>query len=158
MSCQCVVLAAIVADGCCTTDLVYEGFKVMPYSTACHTPLSNFETGPDCYKEVQDPAIVVTFPLLDEPEVSLLAWTTTPWTLPSNFALCVNEKMVYVKIRDAKTKKVYVLAKERLEQLYKPKKKKDDNKEKEYEILEEFGGKSLVGRPFCSCLLGFARR
>ena len=61
----------------------------MPYSTACNTPLSNFEASLD-YRQVNDPAVVVSFPLVDEPGVSLLAWTTTPWTLPSNMALCVN--------------------------------------------------------------------
>ena len=63
--------------------------QVMPYSTACNTPLSNFEASLD-YRQVNDPAVVVSFPLVDEPGVSLLAWTTTPWTLPSNMALCVN--------------------------------------------------------------------
>ena len=77
---------------------VYRGFKVMPYSTACTTPLSNFEAGMD-YREVPDPEVYVTFPLVDEPEVNLVAWTTTPWTLPSNLALCVNPEMTYVKIR-----------------------------------------------------------
>jgi isoleucyl-tRNA synthetase len=55
----------------------------MPYSTALNTPLSNFEAQQN-YKDVQDPAIVVTFPVLDDPDnTHLLAWTTTPWTLPS---------------------------------------------------------------------------
>lgn len=57
--------------------LVYRGFKVMPYSTACTTPLSNFEANLN-YKDVSDPAIVVTFPLKDEEDVSFVAWTTTP--------------------------------------------------------------------------------
>src|SRR5690349_10177126 len=71
--------------------LVYRGYKVMPYSTGCTTPISNFEAGLN-YKDVSDPAIVVTFPLLGDNgpvKTSLLAWTTTPWTLPSNLALAV---------------------------------------------------------------------
>jgi len=68
---------------------LYRGFKVMPYSTACTTPLSNFEANL-AYKDTIDPAVVVSFPLEDEPGVSFVAWTTTPWTLPSNLALCVN--------------------------------------------------------------------
>jgi isoleucyl-tRNA synthetase len=67
--------------------LVYRGYKVMPYSTACGTPLSNFEAGEN-YKDVNDPAVVVNFPLESDPSVSLVAWTTTPWTLPTNLALC----------------------------------------------------------------------
>ena len=70
----------------------------MPYSTGCATPLSNFEATQD-YKEVQDPAITVCFPLDDEPDVNIIAWTTTPWTLPSNLALCVHPELDYVKVK-----------------------------------------------------------
>lgn len=69
----------------------------MPYSTACNTPLSNFEAGQN-YKEVLDPAIVVSFPLDEDPQVSLVAWTTTPWTLPSNLAVCVHPELTYVQV------------------------------------------------------------
>jgi len=69
--------------------LVYRGSKIMPFSTACNTVLSNFEAGSN-YKDVSDPAIIITLPLLDDPNVNLIAWTTTPWTLPSNLALCVH--------------------------------------------------------------------
>ncbi|CAB4043251.1 isoleucine--tRNA ligase, cytoplasmic-like, partial, partial [Paramuricea clavata] len=78
--------------------LVYRGFKVMPYSTKCTTPLSNFEANQN-YKDVVDPAVIVNFPLDDDPEVSVIAWTTTPWTLPSNLALVVHPDLQYVKIR-----------------------------------------------------------
>lgn len=78
--------------------LVYHGFKVMPFSTACSTPLSNFEVQQN-YKETTDPTVVVTFPLADEPDTAVLAWTTTPWTLPSNLGLCVHPDMGYVKIK-----------------------------------------------------------
>ena len=57
--------------------LVYQGYKVMPFSTACGTPLSNFEAGLN-YKNVRDPAVVVEFPTLKDPSVSYVAWTTTP--------------------------------------------------------------------------------
>ena len=70
----------------------------MPYSTACNTPLSNFEANLN-YKDAVDPAVVVSFPLTSDPKVKLLAWTTTPWTLPSNLALCVNPEYEYVKIQ-----------------------------------------------------------
>ena len=88
--------------------LVYRGFRVMPYSTALNTPLSNFEAQQN-YKDVQDPAIVVTFPLRDDPETCLLAWTTTPWTLPSNVGLAVNPEYEYVKIHDEASGKHYIL-------------------------------------------------
>lgn len=82
-----------------------QGYKVMPFSTACGTPLSNFEAGLN-YQDVSDPAVVVSFPTIEDPSVHLLAWTTTPWTLPSNLALCVNAEMDYVKIADKKSGKV----------------------------------------------------
>lgn len=70
----------------------------MPYSTGCATPLSNFEATQD-YKDVQDPAITVCFPMDDDPNVNIIAWTTTPWTLPSNLALCVHPDLDYVKVK-----------------------------------------------------------
>jgi len=77
--------------------LVYRGARIMPFSTECNTVLSNFEAGSN-YKDAKDPAIFVTFPLVDEPETSLIAWTTTPWTLPSNLAAAVNPEFVYLKV------------------------------------------------------------
>ena len=76
----------------------------MPFSTACSTPLSNFECSQN-YKEVQDPAVIVNFPLVDEPGVSVIAWTTTPWTLPSNLTLCVHPVLQYVKIKVCKVQR-----------------------------------------------------
>ncbi|KAI5062233.1 hypothetical protein GOP47_0022772 [Adiantum capillus-veneris] len=73
------------------------GFKVMPYSIGCNTPLSNFETGLN-YKDVSDPSVMISFPLLEDADgAAMVAWTTTPWTLPSNLALCVNPNFSYVK-------------------------------------------------------------
>ncbi|ETO37045.1 isoleucyl-tRNA synthetase, cytoplasmic [Reticulomyxa filosa] len=72
--------------------------KVMPYSTALNTPLSNFEAKSN-YQSRQDPAIIVTFPLANDQNTCFLAWTTTPWTLPSNLALCVNKHLTYVKVQ-----------------------------------------------------------
>ena len=118
-------------------DKVYRGYKVMPYSTGCTTPLSNFEAGQN-YQDVSDPSIVVSFPLVSDPTTSLLAWTTTPWTLPSNCAVCVNPDFTYIKMKDEKGNK-YILLEERLVQLYKnPKKEK-------IEILEKFSGKEMEG-------------
>jgi len=139
--------------------LVYRGYKVMPYSTACSTPLSNFEAGLN-YKDVKDPAIVVSFPVEGE-EASLLAWTTTPWTLPSNLALCVNVDFDYVKVRDVAGGKVYYLAKERLCQLYPQmltKKWKPEKAGETFEILEELKGAALVGRRYAPLFPYFAAR
>ncbi len=84
--------------------LIYEGFKVMPYSWAAETPLSNFETRLDnSYRSRQDPAATVAFRLLpkagDPGQIDVLAWTTTPWTLPSNLALAVGEAIEYSLLR-----------------------------------------------------------
>ena len=130
-------------------NLVYRGYKVMPYSTVCGTPLSNFEAGLN-YKDVNDPAVVVSFPLVSDPNVSFVAWTTTPWTLPSNLALCVNPAFIYVKINDKVHNKVFILLEKRLSQLFPELNKKEyiDNPEKKndlYEVLETFPGEKLVG-------------
>jgi isoleucyl-tRNA synthetase len=76
--------------------LVYQGKKVVPYSWRLTAPLSNFEASQN-YKSVQDPAVSVLFPLLDKPDEALIAWTTTPWTLPANLGLAVHKDYVYVK-------------------------------------------------------------
>ena len=73
--------------------LVYQGFRVMPYSTACGTPLSNFEANSN-YKKVNDESVIIKFKSKDK-DFSFLVWTTTPWTLPSNMALCVNPEYSY---------------------------------------------------------------
>lgn len=151
--------------------LVYRGFKVMPYSTGCKTPLSNFEANSN-YKDVPDPELIVSFPIVDDPDkAAFLAWTTTPWTLPSNLALCVNANFVYVKVRNKYSGKVYVVAESRLSELPTEKPKQvvtngssDDLKhsnpkskgssggktkgEVEFEVVEKILGASLVGRKY----------
>lgn len=106
-------------------DLVYRGMRVMPYSTGCTTPLSNFEAGSD-YREVSDPAVTVSFPIT-EPEAekgaALLAWTTTPWTLPSNLGLCVHPDFTYIKIKDDASGNLYWIHEGLLTTLYKDPKK-----------------------------------
>ncbi|CAM0143101.1 isoleucine--tRNA ligase [Umbelopsis sp. WA50703] len=118
--------------------LVYQGRLVMPYSTGCMTPLSNFEATQN-YKDVNDPAIVISFPLVSDPSVLLLAWTTTPWTLPSNLALAVHPEFEYIKIKDELTGNTYVLMEKRLEILYK------DPKKAKFQILERIKGKDMAG-------------
>ncbi|EAW07459.1 isoleucine--tRNA ligase ILS1 [Aspergillus clavatus NRRL 1] len=117
-------------------DLVYRGYRVMPYSTALNTPLSNFEAQQN-YKDVQDPAVVVSFPLVNDPETCLLAWTTTPWTLPSNVALAVNPGFEYIKILDEASGKHYVLLESLLRTLYK------DPKKAKFKIVDRFKGADM---------------
>ncbi|XP_053378371.1 isoleucine--tRNA ligase, cytoplasmic-like [Mercenaria mercenaria] len=119
--------------------LVYKGFKVMPFSTACNTPLSNFESGQN-YKDVVDPAVIISFPLEETPDISMIAWTTTPWTLPSNLSLCVNPTLDYVKVKDNNTGKVYIMMEARLEALFKH--------PEEYTVLEKFPGKVLENKKY----------
>lgn len=77
--------------------LIYRGHKVVPYSPSSGTPLSSHEVSLG-YKTVTDPSVIVRFPLRDEPGVSFLAWTTTPWTLPGNATLAVGPDVVYVQV------------------------------------------------------------
>uniref|UniRef100_UPI00398E942B isoleucine--tRNA ligase, cytoplasmic isoform X2 n=1 Tax=Pristiophorus japonicus TaxID=55135 RepID=UPI00398E942B len=119
--------------------LVYRGVKVMPFSTACNTPLSNFESHQN-YKDVQDPSVIVTFPLEEDESVSLVAWTTTPWTLPSNLAICVSPEYLYVKIKDNSTGNVYIMMEARLIALYKS--------DSEYSVLDRFKGIALKGKKY----------
>lgn len=119
-------------------NAVYRGYRVMPYSTGCTTPLSNFEAAQN-YKDVLDPAVVISFPLLDDPKVKLLAWTTTPWTLPSNIALAINPEFEYVKILDDKSGDYYILLESLLTTLYKNPKKAS------FSIVEKIKGTDLVG-------------
>ncbi|KAK2786621.1 isoleucine--tRNA ligase [Onygenales sp. PD_12] len=118
--------------------MIYRGYRVMPYSTALNTPLSNFEAQQN-YKDVQDPAIVVSFPLLDDPQTNLLAWTTTPWTLPSHVALAAHPDFEYVKILDEKSGKNYILLEALLRTLYK------DPKKAKYKVLDRFKGSTMKG-------------
>ncbi|KAG7583039.1 Aminoacyl-tRNA synthetase class Ia [Arabidopsis suecica] len=137
-------------------NLVYRGFKVMPYSTGCKTPLSNFEAGQN-YKDVVDPEIMVTFPVIDDQDNAAFV----AWTLPSNLALCVNAKFVYLKVRNNNTGKVYVVAESRLSSLPNDKPKaetagdtkkvkgaKPNSEENSYQVLEKFNGASLVGKKY----------
>jgi isoleucyl-tRNA synthetase len=87
-------------------DLVYMGYKVVPYSWACQTSLSNFEASQN-YKEKNTKSVYVMFPVIGEDDTYFVAWTTTAWTLPSNMALCVGEEIEYVKV-DVDNKYYYV--------------------------------------------------
>jgi len=115
-------------------DLIYRGYKVVPFSTALGTVLSNFEIASN-YQDVQDPAVTVLFKL-DNEDASIAAWTTTPWTLPSNLALCVGADIDYVKVHDETLDINIYVAKDRLE---------DMSRGKTLTIVSETKGSSLVG-------------
>ncbi|QPG73751.1 isoleucine--tRNA ligase [Brettanomyces nanus] len=117
---------------------VYRGVRVMPYSTGVTTALSNFEAQLN-YKDVNDPAVTIGFPLVDDPSTILVAWTTTPWTLPSNLALAVNPNFVYTKIYDEDAKVNYVLLEKMLGTLYKKPKKAH------YKVVGTVKGSDMVG-------------
>jgi isoleucyl-tRNA synthetase len=126
--------------------LIYEGFRVLAYCWRCETPLSNTETRmDDVYKDRQDPALTVAFEL--ESGEKILAWTTTPWTLPSNLALAVGPNIEYVELQhpDGNT---YILAQARLGAY-----------EKELEgaeVVRTMSGAELVGRKYTPLFPFFA--
>lgn len=138
------VLSQLYAKG-----LVYEGYKVMPYSAKLGTPLSNFEAGEN-YKDVDDPSLTIAFELVDEPGTSVLAWTTTPWTLISNLALMIGPEIEYVKIHEHASGRCYILARARLGNYYKS--------SEEYEILESLSAKALEGKRYRPLFPHFAQR
>lgn len=118
-------------------DLIYRGEKVVPFSTALGTVLSNFEAGSN-YKDVQDPAVTVLFKLKDEDRY-IAAWTTTPWTLPSNLALCVGKDIDYVEVSDKETGQNIIVAEARVEYI---------SKTRDVEVSASFKGETLVGKHY----------
>jgi len=117
-------------------DLIYKGHKVMPFCPRCSTGLSNFEVGL-AYADKSDKAVTVKFELENKPKTYVLAWTTTPWTLPGNLALSVGAEIDYVVVE--KGDKKYILAQERLE---------DYTKELGTKVVQKLKGKDLVGKKY----------
>jgi len=121
--------------------LLYRGHKIQWYSPANGTVLSSHEVSLG-YKDVQDPSVYVRFPLAGEPDVSFLAWTTTPWTLPSNAALAVGPDVRYVRVtrrmEEGRTEQL-ILAEARMA---------DVLKGMDYEVESEMTGRSLVGQRY----------
>jgi isoleucyl-tRNA synthetase len=129
-------------------DMLYKGYTIQPYSPAAGTGLSSHELNqPGTYKMVKDTTVVaqfkavrnekseVLFTSTDAP-VYFLAWTTTPWTLPSNLALCMGPEIEYVKIHDKDKDLKFIIAKDRVESY---------SKKRNYEVLETFKGSDLKG-------------
>ena len=128
--------------------LLYEGHKVMPYCPRCGTALSSHEVAQG-YKDVKDLTCIAKFKLKDEDKY-VLAWTTTPWTLPSNLALCINKAYDYcdVKVKiDEDKYEVYILAKDLVDTVL---------KDKEHEVLNVYKGSELLGKEY-EQLMPFAK-
>jgi isoleucyl-tRNA synthetase len=122
-------------------DLLYQGFKVVPYCPRCGTPLSDHEVAQG-YEDTEDPSVFVRMKLLDEEDTSFLVWTTTPWTLPANVAIAAGADIDYVKIErvvhDDHTEKL-ILAEALLEKVL---------GETPYSVVEKFKGKKLEGKRY----------
>ena len=130
--------------------LLYKGFKIVPYCPRCGTPLSSHEVAQG-YKDVKERSAIVRFKAKGE-DAYILAWTTTPWTLPSNVALCVNPNEAYVKVK-AGDGKVYYMAEALTEKVL--------GGLGEYEVLERYIGKDLEYKeyePLFDCAAGVAEK
>lgn len=123
--------------------LVYQSYKVVPYSPRITAVLSNFEANQN-YQDVQDPAITVKFRMKSQ-DSFLLAWTTTPWTLISNLALAVGPEIDYVQVKHKESGEFYILAEALLDKVFKKSKK---DKEPKYEIIKSLKGKDLLGEEY----------
>lgn len=117
--------------------LLYKGFKIVPYCPRCGTPLSSHEVAQG-YKDVKERSAIVRFRVKGE-DAAILAWTTTPWTLPSNVALCMHPDYEYVKVRMKEDGQVYYLARALCDPVL---------GEGAYEILEQYTGKDLEGKEY----------
>ncbi|OIO53500.1 hypothetical protein AUJ46_04855 [Candidatus Peregrinibacteria bacterium CG1_02_54_53] len=128
--------------------LVYEGHKPMHICPRCVTPLSNFEVTQG-YKDVTDLSVTVKFELKDEPGTFLLAWTTTPWTLPGNFFLAVNDKAEYVRfMKKGEDKSTYIASLSYLRKVLEPVDGSTTDERTFMQDGEPFKGKELVGKDF----------
>jgi len=112
--------------------LVYKGFRVAPYCPRCATPLSSHELAQGYRDNVPDPSVYIRFRLKKEPTTSILAWTTTPWTLPGNVALAVDKDVDYVKVKQ--NDELLILAEARTSILDGP-----------FEVVERLKGRDLIG-------------
>jgi isoleucyl-tRNA synthetase len=121
-------------------DLLYKGYKVVPYCPRCGTPLSDHEVALG-YEDATDPSVFVRMPVVDKPGTSLLVWTTTPWTLPGNVAVAVHPDIDYVTVeRDNEgTKERLILARALVEKVF---------KDEEIKIVESFKGRKLKGMKY----------
>ncbi len=118
--------------------LIYEGVRVLAYCARCETPIANSEIAMDnSYKDISDISVYVKFELEDEPNTFLLAWTTTPWTLPGNTAIAINSNLDYVKVTHEGAR--YIIAKDLLKNVI---------KDFSGDITDTFKGVELVGKKY----------
>ncbi len=123
--------------------LAYEGNKMMHICPRCETPLAQSEVGMN-YEDVTDISVTAKFELVDEPNTFILAWTTTPWTLPGNVALAIGKDIDYVKVESV-TEGVsnnFIVAKDRMEDVFK--------NSPDHKIVDEFKGEKLIGKAYKS--------
>ncbi len=114
---------------------VYKGKKVLMHCPRCVTPISKFEIAmSNSYKDLEDPSIIIKMKVVDKQNTYLLVWTTTPWTLPENVAVAVDKNKTYVTVKFENN--YYILAKARLEHVF---------KDKKYEVIDEYKGEELIG-------------
>ncbi len=119
-------------------ELLYEGVRVLAYCPRCETPIANSEIAMDnSYKDITDISVYVKFKLIDEANTYLLAWTTTPWTLPGNTAIAINKNFIYLKVKVEND--ILILAKETLQNVL---------KDKQYSVLGEIKGIELIGKSY----------
>ncbi|MDD5054737.1 MAG: class I tRNA ligase family protein [Candidatus Peribacteraceae bacterium] len=116
--------------------LIYEGYKSMHICPRCVTPLSNFEVTQG-YRDRTDQSVIMTFPLVDDPKTVILAWTTTPWSLPGNIWLAMKDEIHYVKVKEGDT--TYIVAKKLVEKIF---------KKRTYEITGDIKASELVGKKY----------
>ncbi|HWQ04937.1 MAG TPA: isoleucine--tRNA ligase [Longilinea sp.] len=122
-------------------NLLYQNFKVVPYCPRCGTPLSDHEVAQG-YDDAEDPSIFVRLPLVDQPDTSLLVWTTTPWTLPGNVAVAAHPDVEYVKIERSTpdgSKEYLILAGKLVDQVF---------GDEPVRVVERFNGKQLKGKRY----------
>ena len=132
--------------------LLYKGYKIVPYCPRCGTPLSSHEVAQG-YKDVKEKSVIAKFKLKDTDNEYILAWTTTPWTLPSNVALCVNPDEEYVKVKVGLDEKNDVVAEEEQDKIVKTEyyylaKALLSVIEGKYEIVDSYIGKDLEYREY----------
>lgn len=121
-------------------DLLYQGHKIVWWWAQGGTALSSGEVG-EGYREVADPSVYVKFPLIDEPDTSLLIWTTTPWTLPSNQFAVVGPEIDYVLVSDEGSDSKLIIAKDLLEPI-------SAKVKREFVVEREFKGSELLGKRY----------
>lgn len=124
-------------------DLIYKGFKVVPYCPRCGTPLSDHEVALG-YRDADDPSVYVRLPLVDEPDTSLLIWTTTPWTLPGNVAVAAGSDVDYVVVKrrlnaGSDEMEKLILAEALVTTIF---------KDEKIEVIDRFKGKKLKGKRY----------